>query len=1085
MKTLLAASLLIGSIPIQASDKNPDREPAKNVTLSDFLADLSKKHKVYFTYNASLISGENLDPEEYRYNKLNKIIHKLESKTSFDFEYLGNSYYVVYHKKAEKIKIKKLSLNTLGRAAALDLSVLQQSVSGKVEDQDGNPLAGVNVVEKGTTNGTTTDFDGNYTIEVSDNATLVFSYIGFPTTEKKVAGKSVINVSLSEGVQLEEFIVVGSRTAPRSNTDTPLPVDVVGVKELTSTGQATFDKALQYRIPSFNTVQTPVNDATSLLDPYEIRNMGPSRTLILINGKRKNLSALLYTQTSPGRGETGADISAIPTDAIKRVEILRDGASAQYGSDAIAGVMNIILKDSPNEGSATVRTGITSEGDGEMFGVSLNNGSSIGDDKGFINYTIDLSKVNQANRPGTVDAGGEYADFVYRDPLDTENYVNGHDEASLIARNQAGLNLVNNFLAEIPDAGNINGSPETAAAKFSVNFGYDLSDNTQLYGNAAYVYKAVNSFANYRTPYWKQAEALSPLDIDGTDYSSYLTAFFPDGPNGAYVGYVPTFEGLLSDYNGTIGFKSTINDWNIDASFTTGGNLQTYKVNNSHNPNFVYSPSVFLDTNGNGSVDDGEITEGSQLYRENSQQSFNPGGTKFTHNVGNIDVSRLLSDKISIGVGAEFRTETFEIIEGELASYDGGGADSFAGASPQNSGKFNRYNIGGYLSLDYDVTDAFLLSGTIRTENYSDFGNAFVYKFSSRYKVADAFTLRGSVSSGFRAPTLHQIYTQKAQYSFVPGQGIQVGGLINNVSTQAKLLGIPQLDAETSTNFTIGFGGKIANKFSYTFDYYNIAVEDRIVLGNEIGGSGDAANPLDVLLANNNLSDVSFFSNAIDTRTSGVDVVLAYRGIAIGAGSLDLNLSGNYTIQNELDGPVKNIPLVENSGQSVVNGTQEALFFTSRPETKWIFGMNYNINKFGFSLNNTYFGKTRFQQQGLQDLEDIFINASDIPAGAVADGGSDLSTEFTPKIVTDLGINFNATEKFTVALNVNNLFNVLPEWSFVDATATGQAILGGAAVVNSPSNLITFNQRYSQMTYDGYHFSQLGTMFNLSLNYKF
>ncbi|HDZ14203.1 MAG TPA: TonB-dependent receptor, partial [Pricia sp.] len=698
----------------------------------------------------------------------------------------------------------------------LKKNAFQSIVVGKVIDKDGMALAGVNIVEKGTTNGVTTDFDGNFEISVASDAILVFSYIGFTSIEEAVAGRSEIAITLDEGgVQLEEMIVVGSRTAPRSNTDTPLPVDVVGVKELQSTGQPTFDKALQYRIPSFNTVQTPVNDATSLLDPYEIRNMGPSRTLILINGKRKNLSALLYTQTSPGRGETGADISAIPTEAIKRVEILRDGASAQYGSDAIAGVMNIILKDSPNDGSATVRLGVTSEGDGEMFGVAINNGSSIGEDKGFVNYTVDLSKVNLANRPGTVNAAGEAADF-------------GADIAD-----------VQEFLGRVPDAGNINGSPETAAAKFSVNFGYDLSANTELYANAAYVYKYVNSFANYRTPYWRTVE----------EYP-YLADFFPgNNPNnpGGYDGYVPTFEGLLSDYNGTVGFRSIINDWNIDASFTTGGNTQTYKVNQTHNRNIVFSPSTFIDANGNGTVEDGELTEGSELYRENSQQSFDPGGTRFSHNVGNIDISRLLSDKVSFGIGAEFRTETFEVIEGELASYDGGGADSFAGASPQNSGKFNRYNIGGYLSLDYDVTDAFLLSGTIRTENYSDFGNTFIYKFSSRYKISDAFTLRGSLSSGFRAPTLHQIYTQKAQYSFVPGQGIQVGGLINNVSTQAKLLGIPQLDAETSNNFTIGGGGKVG-KFSYTVDYYNIAVKDRIVLSTEIGPTDAGNTALDDIL---------------------------------------------------------------------------------------------------------------------------------------------------------------------------------------------------------------------------------------------
>jgi iron complex outermembrane receptor protein len=914
--------------------------------------------------------------------------------------------------------------------------ILAQEVTGVVTDETG-PLPGVSIVVKGTTIGTTTNFDGQYSINAGNGDTLIFSYVGFDTQRIKVSG-SVLNVSMKSGVELEEVVLVGSRTAPRSNSDTPLPIDVVSAKELTSTGQITFDKALQYRIPSFNTVQTPVNDATSLLDPYEIRNMGPSRTLILINGKRKNLSALLYTQTSPGRGETGADISAIPTDAIKRVEILRDGASAQYGSDAIAGVMNIILKDTPNEGSATLRSGITSEGDGEMFGVAVNNGSSIGGDKGFVNYTVDLSKVNLANRPGTVNAAGEAGDF--------------------------GANIadVQEFLRRNPDANNINGSPETAAAKFSVNFGYDLSENTSLYANAAYVYKSVNSFANYRTPYWRTV----------TDYP-YLADFFPgDNPNnaGGYDGYVPTFEGLLSDYNATVGFKSFINDWNVDASFTTGGNMQTYKVNNTHNRNEVFSPSTFIDANGNGSVDDDEITEGSELYRANSQQSFDPGGTKFSHNIGNIDISKLISDKVSIGMGAEFRTETFEVIQGELASYDGGGGDSFAGATPQDSGKFNRYNIGGYFSLDYDVSDAFLLSGTVRSENYSDFGNAFVYKFSSRYKLSDVLTLRGSLSSGFRAPTLHQIYTQKAQYSFIPGQGIQVGGLINNVSTQAKLLGIPQLDAETSNNFTVGIGGKLSNKFTYTVDYYSIAVKDRIVLGTEIGATGDATNPLDVLLASNSLSDISFFSNAIDTKTSGIDVVLGYRDIDLGEGSLDLNLSGNYTLQNERDGAVKDIPLVANAGQSVVNQTQEALFFTSRPITKWILGANYDVNKFSFSFNNTYFGKTTFFQQGLS---------------TDANGRFNLRTEFIPKVVTDLGVNYNATDKMTLAININNIFNVLPEWGFKAENAAGRAILADAAQTQEQSNLITFNQRYSQMTYDGYHFSQLGTMLNVSLNYRF
>jgi iron complex outermembrane receptor protein len=952
-----------------------------------------------------------------------------------------------------------LKLCTIAFMFMLPLGLMAQTIKGKVTDSSGAGLPYMNVIEKGTSNGTTTDDSGEFSINVKSlPTTLVVSSMGFATKSVKVIQPSYLTIVVNEDNSLNEVVITGSRTPQRSNTKSPLPIDIVSAKDLVATGQTTFDKALQYKIPSFSTVQTPVNDATSLLDPYEIRNMGPSRTLILINGKRKNLSALLYTQTSPGRGETGSDISGIPIDAIKDIQVLRDGASAQYGSDAIAGVINIILKDSPDGGSATLRTGVTSAGDGEMFGVSVNNGTTIGDDNGFINYTVDFSKTLVSNRPGTVSAEGEAADFG------------------------ASITDVREFLGRNPDANNINGAPETAAAKFLINGEYKLSEESKLYFNGALINKKVNSFANYRTPYWRTVDAFP-----------YLADFFPgDNPNnaGGYDGYVPTFEGDLNDYNATIGFKSVINDWNVDASFTTGGNSQTYKVNQSHNRNEVFGVSY------NPTTDSFEATP---LYQANSKQSFDPGGTGFYHNVGNMDVSKILTDNLSVAFGTEFRYETFEVVEGELASYDGGGADSFAGNSPENSGKFTRYNFGGYASLNWNPTENLTLDGTIRSENYSDFGNAFVWKASGAYTINDKYTLRSSLSTGFRAPTLHQIYTQKAQYSFVPGQGIQVGGLVNNVSSQAKLLGIDKLDAETSTNFTLGIGGKVNSNLSFTVDYYSINVEDRVVLSTEIGATRAGNTALDKILTENNLSDLSFFTNAIDTKTSGIDVVIGYNKIEAGEGMLGFNLSGNYVIENARDGAVKNPAIVEAAGQSVVNDTQEALFFTSRPNTKWILGATYDIGKFGFNINNTYFGKTKFAQQGLQNLEttytDFDINNYDLNgspiAGTVAvgrgniDGGSDLRTEFTPKIVTDLGINFNATDKLTLSLNINNLFNVLPEWSFTNATPTGQAILDGAAVTNSPSNLITFNQRYSQMTYDGYHFSQLGTMFNLSLNYKF
>ncbi|WP_421799412.1 TonB-dependent receptor [Haliscomenobacter sp.] len=890
----------------------------------------------------------------------------------------------------------------------------QATLKGSVKDENGEALIAASISVAGTSTGVITNLEGLYEMPLpAGTHTINVSYTGYEAIAQVVTIGTqdvVLDFILKSAVtNLNEVVIsVGSRNTLRTSTDTPLPIDILGAKDLVASGQTTFDKALTYRVPSFNSVQTPVNDATSLLDPYEIRNMGPSRTLILINGKRKNMSSLLYTQTSPGRGETGADISAIPQDAIERVEILRDGASAQYGSDAIAGVMNIILKKDVDKGGVTLRTGMTSEGDGEMFGVSVNNGARLGA-RGFLNYTLDLSKIGLANRPGTVDAEGEAADFG------------------------ASINDVRSFLKDFPDAGNINGSPATTAMKFSINAGGKVNEHSEVYGNAAYIFKKVNSYANYRTPYWRSL-----------DDFPYLLDFF--GVNGKYVGYVPTFDGDLIDYHATAGFKSSRNGWNTDVSFTVGGNQQTYTVRNSHNRNRTLNP------------------DGTFKYRENSPINFRPGGTRFTHAVGNIDVSKRVSNVFSFAFGSEFRTEDFTILVGDEASYEDGGADSFAGNDPRNSGHFNRYNVGAYADLAFDLTDNFLINATARLENYSDFGDAFVWKISSRYKLADDnVVLRGSLSTGFKAPTLHQIYTQKAQYSFVPGQGIQVGGLVSNVSREARLLGIPSLDPEKSTNFTLGIGLKPAPNFNITLDYFSINLTDRIILSTEIKSTGGNT-ALDQILSSNNLSDLSFFVNALDTKTSGLDFVANYRAIKFGAGKLGVSLAGNVMLQNERSGAVKNPKLISDAGQSVANLTQEALFFTSRPKFKTILGLDYETGRFIFTLGNTLFGPTKFKQQGLD---------------------ANLYTEFKTKLVTDLAITFQTSKTSTLALNINNLFNVLPEWEFKAENSAGETLLKDAAALKVNSNLITFNQRYSITTYDGSHFSQLGTIFNLSYNFRF
>jgi iron complex outermembrane recepter protein len=916
---------------------------------------------------------------------------------------------------------KLLSLSMLCFVLLNSTNLLAQKLSGTVTG-DGTAQASVSVTARPSSKGTTTNSEGKYSLALAAGTyKITFSETGFTPVVETVtiaAGedKTLDVVLVASNEKLDEIVVVGTRSLPRSSGNSPLPVDNFDAKSLKSTGQLTFDKALQYRVPSFNTVQTPVNDATSLLDPYEIRNMGPSRTLILINGKRKNTSSLVYIQTSPGRGETGADISAIPQDAIKRVEILRDGASAQYGSDAIAGVMNIILKDKYEYGSATINAGITSKGDGEMLGVSVNNGANFGA-KGFVNYTMNFSQTQLANRPGVVDARA-----------DADPNLGFGDGSFTPAQAAAFRNEVNAFLAKNPDGGNINGSPKTTAAKFLINAGAPIGDNgSELYFNAAYVYKKVNSFANYRTPYWKSLASNPSLALLGPGV-------------GVTTGYVPTFEGDMGDYNATAGFKTESNGWKNDVSITFGGNKQLYSVNNTVNFGLGLNTPI----------------------------SFKPGGFNFTHIVGNIDLAKRVSDKVSVGFGSEFRNETFTIIGGDTASYVKGGANSFPGFAYPQPYRNGRTNLGAYADLGIDVTEDFLLNLTGRFENYSSFGNAFVWKASSRYKfLEDKITVRGSISTGFRAPSLHQVNLQLAQASFLPGGAIQLEGLLNNASVAAKALGLEALKAEKSTNFTFGLGVNPSKKLGFTVDFYSIKVTDRIILSSKIGGTTSGTSPLDNALALGGVKRISFFTNGIDTRTNGVDFVGFWKGLKLGTGSLGVNLAANFTLKNELIGgltAVKTPQIIKSGGYSIFDETQEALLLSSRPKSKVILGFDYSIGKVQINLNNTLFGKTTFHQDGID---------------------KNLNTEFIPKVVTDLGASFNFTKKLAFQLNINNILNVIPKWKFVALNPAGETVLKDANAVFEQTNLLTFNGRYSMVTYDGSHFSQLGTTFSASLTFKF
>ena len=589
-----------------------------------------------------------------------------------------------------------------------------------------------------------------------------------------------------------------------------------------------------------------------------------------------------------------------------------------------------------------------------------------------------------------------------------------------------------------------------------MNVGLPLGEKGQFYANAAYVVKKVSSFANFRTPYWRQDRGLlhKPTDNGGKNYITAATLAFGSDPVDlyrGYIGYVPTFEGDLNDYNATIGAKNEINGWNSDLSLTVGGNKQTYTVNNTVNRGLGLS----------------------------SPTRFKPGGFGFNHIVGNLDISKPITEKFNIAFGAEARSESYTIMAGDTASYRSEGSNSFPGIDAVNAGTNTRFNIGGYLDLSYDLTKDFLVNATVRTEKYSDFGNANVWKISSRYKFAEEkVVLRGSASTGFRAPSLHQIYAQSVQASFVGGF-IQLSGLFNNLSQQARALGIPTLTPEKSTNITLGIGLNPNKNLSFSLDYFGINVKDRIVYSSSISTPDRLlAKPITELgkilkgtavgAGNFDLSSVQFFVNGIETNTNGLDYVLSYRNIELGSGKLALNLAGNFILKNEIVGAPTEPGPVKAANSSILNTQIRSLLTESRPKYKTILGLDYTVGKFNINLNNTLFGKTAFQ-----DLDN---------------GGGDmenLKAEFKPAVVTDLSLGLAVSDKVSFALNVNNLLGVLPSWDLVALNAKGEAALKDPANKSLIRGYLGFSGRYDILGYNGSQFSQLGRIFNAQMTIKF
>jgi iron complex outermembrane receptor protein len=865
--------------------------------------------------------------------------------------------------------MKKLLITLLFIAstiAAQKLTLVGEVVSAKKE-----PLVGVNILVQGTTNGTATDNNGKFKLKVAKlPVTLVFSSIGYKKKLVLVEEERYLKITMEENVySSEDVTVVGSRFRPRTAITSPIPIDNIKMADLESTAQTSFDKMMHYTVPSFNSTQQTISDATAHFDPADLRGLGPSRTLVLINGKRKNASSLVYINDTPGKGDVGVDMNSIPVNAIKRVEVLRDGASAQYGSDAIAGVINIVLQDQTEQTHINTFSSITGEGDGFQLGANFDTGFKIGD-MGYFNLSSGYVNQQETNRAGTPGK-----DVLFGQPAS------------------------NPWIKENPDLGMRVGLPNMTTANVYYNTAIEVDDLSEIYSFGGLVYRSGLSYALYRTPYWVP-DPYNLLHDPGTKYE----------------GFQPTFETNIFDNEFTAGYRSQKNGWKYDLSYTYGSNSVDYTIGNTLNPSL----------------------------KAQSPTEFNAGGYRFNNNIINLDISKLLFDKLFLNIGSEFRIENFVAVEGEEASYIGGGAQSFPGLQPQNAVDAKRTNIGAYLDLGYDITNNLFVGGAIRYENYSDFGNNISYKFNARLKTSDnKYSLRGAVSTGFRAPSLHQIYLSNVQ-TLISGGTISNQGTFNNNSPVLRQLGVDKLKEEDAMNFTIGAAARPINNLFISVDLYQINIDDRIVYSSSIT-SNDTTSTVGKILKANDITSLKFFINAVDTKTQGIDIVANYKYRRWG-----FNLAANFAKQ-EIDGKIKTPDVLAKDGIDIFDRKEQSRLVSARPNTKVVLGLSYDFNPVKVGLNSTYFGEVTWKHVNNG------LNGVDLGNGPLPTDDAAYDQTFGAKVIFDLNLRYAITPQIAFSFMINNLLDTYPDK--IDTKGDFVTNLGGRFVYPWEVNQFGFNGR--------------------------
>ena len=872
----------------------------------------------------------------------------------------------------------------------------QQNFTVKVTDAvTGNPVTNASVVVKATNKGATSNSDGVYTIMAKPNDVLEITCIGYSPKLITLTGSALVDVRLQPAaVDLGDIVVIGTRGAARAKTETAVPVDVIKINQVgLPTAKMDLTSVLNMSAPSFNYNKQSGADGADHVDLGTLRGLGPDQTLVLINGKRRHATAFVALFGTRGRGASGTDLNAFPQSAVDRIEILRDGASAQYGSDAMAGVMNIILSKNVNHWS--INTGWSgyydtkfnarkfnagnqyysgNKIDGGTFNFSANNGITMGKQGGFINFSFDYRSQGKTYRQ-----------------VDTLNWQTDKNAIPYINGGRRAFG---------------DGSIKTYGAMYNMEL--PISNSTTTF----YSYGGINSKASDAFAYTRNMSARPnrfPVDAGGTPI--YVPAIMRITNDGETY-YNPHIGTNINDASIALGFKGiTPKNWNWDASLVNGKN------------DFQYF---------------GDKTFNASLIGNTTKNYFDDGGFRFRQATINVDLSKnfkTVAQGLNFGYGFEYRNEKYGINKGEEASYanydpnqvQASGSQGFPGFSPDDVIKATRYSFSAYADAELNVTDKWLIDGAVRGESYSDFGSVATFKLATRYKVADNFNLRGSASTGFRAPSLQQINFSNTLTSFSGGQLVQ-SRIARNGDVVTKAAGIPDLKEETSVNGSLGFAWKAAPGLTFTVDGYMVKVKDRVVLSG-LFSADDPTLPaaFTSLLKGLNVSTAQFFTNAVNTTNYGIDLVLDYS-----------KKWGNQSFKGLLAGNFQKINLDQIHVPAALSGTvlNQKTFYSDReiaflkasaPGAKFNLSLNYTCGKLGAGTNLTYYGGIKLL--GFGDATPENPNYAGINPQVPSDANGDLVPEvfdYKGKFVADVFASYKLCKSVSIFIGADNIFNVHP-----------------------------------------------------------